>query len=40
MPEVRIPSVEKIKEKIAKNGYPIESSLYKAVEKMVNNKTI
>ena len=40
MPDVRIPSVEKIKEKIAKNGYPIESSIYKAVEKLVNNKTI
>jgi hypothetical protein len=40
MPDIRIPSVEKIKQKIAMNGYPIESSLYKAVEKLVRNKTI
>jgi hypothetical protein len=40
LPDIRIPMVEAIKEKIKHNGYPIESALYKAVEKMVAGKMI
>lgn len=40
IPDVRIELVEKIKEKIKHNGYPLESNLYKAVEKLVENRII
>lgn len=40
VPEIRIALVEEIKQKIKYNGYPIESNLYKAIEKMIVNKTI
>ncbi len=39
-PEVRIEMVEEIKTKIKHNGYPLESNLYKAVEKLLNDKVI
>jgi anti-sigma28 factor (negative regulator of flagellin synthesis) len=40
LPEVRLELVEQIKTKIKYNGYPIESSLYKAIEKLVDDKVI
>lgn len=40
IPDVRIRLVEEIKNKIKHNGYPLESNVYKAVEKMVQDKTI
>ncbi len=39
-PEVRIPIVEEIKQKIKYNGYPIETKLYKALEKMIDTKVV
>ena len=35
-PEIRIQLVEEIKFKIKHNGYPLETNLYKAVEKLVD----
>jgi len=40
VPEIRIELVEQIKTKIKLNGYPIESNLYKAVEKMVDHSVL
>jgi hypothetical protein len=40
IPEVRIPMVEEIKVKVKFNGYPVESNLYKAVEKLIENGVI
>jgi hypothetical protein len=40
LPEVRIPLVEEIRQKIKYNGYPMESAFYKAVQKMVANNVI
>lgn len=40
LPDVRLEVVEQIKTKIKYNGYPIESSLYKAIEKMVDDQVI
>jgi anti-sigma28 factor (negative regulator of flagellin synthesis) len=40
LPDIRIEIVEQIKTKIKYNGYPIESNMYKAIEKMVNDKVI
>jgi anti-sigma28 factor (negative regulator of flagellin synthesis) len=40
MQEVRTPLVEAIKQKIQEDGYPIETSLYKAISKMVDNNLI
>jgi anti-sigma28 factor (negative regulator of flagellin synthesis) len=40
LPDIRLEVVEQIRTKIKYNGYPIESSLYKAIEKMVNDKVI
>lgn len=40
LPDVRLEIVEQIRNKIKYNGYPIESNLYKAIEKMVGNKVI
>lgn len=40
LPEVRIELVEEIKNKIKHNGYPLESNLYKAVEKMLDNEIL
>ena len=40
IPEVRIKKVEEIKEKIKYNGYPIETNMYKAVEKLLANNVI
>jgi len=37
-PDVRIPLVEEIQEKIKYNSYPIESNFYKALEKIIYNK--
>jgi hypothetical protein len=34
MPEIRIPAVEKIKERIKNNDYPIENHFNKALERM------
>jgi flagellar biosynthesis anti-sigma factor FlgM len=39
-PDVRLAVVEEIKQKIKFNGYPIESNLYKAVEKLIADKVI
>lgn len=39
-PDVRIPIVEEIKQKIKLNGYPIETRMYKALEKMIDNKIV
>ena len=36
IPEMKIPSVEKLIEKIKDNGFPFESSFYKAVKRMYN----
>lgn len=38
--DVRLPIVEEIKNKIKYNGYPLESNLYKAMEKMIDMKVI
>lgn len=40
LPDVRLEVVEQIRTKIKYNGYPIESNLYKAIEKMVDDKVI
>jgi flagellar biosynthesis anti-sigma factor FlgM len=40
LPEVRLEMVEQIKTKIKYNGYPLESNLYKAIEKLVDDKLI
>ncbi|NLL12859.1 MAG: flagellar biosynthesis anti-sigma factor FlgM [Fibrobacter sp.] len=40
IPEVRIELVEEIKTKIKHNGYPLESNLYKAVEKLIKEQII
>jgi flagellar biosynthesis anti-sigma factor FlgM len=40
VPDVRLAIVEEIKTKIKYNGYPLESNLYKAMEKMIQNKVI
>ncbi|MCX7727483.1 MAG: flagellar biosynthesis anti-sigma factor FlgM [Chitinispirillaceae bacterium] len=40
LPDVRIQIVEEIKTKIKYNGYPIESSLYKSLEKLISNKIV
>ncbi len=40
IPDVRIELVEEIRTKIKHNGYPLESKLYKAVEKLVEEKII
>ena len=39
-PDVRIQKVEEIKLKIKYNGYPMESSFYKAMKNMVEQKII
>jgi hypothetical protein len=39
-PDVRIPLVEEIQQKIKYNGYPIETKMYKALEKMFDTKLI
>lgn len=39
-PEVRIPMVEEIRQKIKLNGYPFETKLYKALEKMIDTKVV
>jgi anti-sigma28 factor (negative regulator of flagellin synthesis) len=39
-PEVRIPLVEEIRQKIKLNGYPFETKLYKALEKMIDTKVV
>lgn len=40
IPEVRIKLVEEIKTKIKHNGYPMESNMYKALEKLLKEKII
>jgi anti-sigma28 factor (negative regulator of flagellin synthesis) len=40
IPDVRIQLVEDIKQKIKYNGYPIETAMYKAVEKLISNNVI
>ncbi|MBN1760399.1 MAG: hypothetical protein JW863_18875 [Chitinispirillaceae bacterium] len=40
IPEVRIKAVEVIQNKIKQNGYPIESNLYKAMQKMFDLRVI
>jgi len=40
IPEVRIKMVEDIQTKIKYNGYPLESNLYKALERLINNKIV
>jgi flagellar biosynthesis anti-sigma factor FlgM len=40
LPDVRIAKVEEIKQRIKYNGYPIETSMYKAVEKLVANQIV
>ena len=40
IPDVRIKVVDEINFKIKHNGYPLESNLYKALEKMVESKVI
>jgi anti-sigma28 factor (negative regulator of flagellin synthesis) len=39
-PEIRIQLVEDLKEKIKLNGYPIETKLYKALEKMIDTNVV
>ena len=39
-PDVRLKVVEDIQLKIKYNGYPIESNIYKAIEKLVDNHII
>jgi anti-sigma28 factor (negative regulator of flagellin synthesis) len=39
-PEVRIPLVEEIRQKIKLNGYPFETKMYKALEKMIDTKVV
>lgn len=38
LPDVRIEKVEQIKQRIKNNDYPLENNLYRAVEKMVEEK--
>ena len=40
IPDVRIKVVEEINFKIKHNGYPLESNLYKALEKMSESNVI
>jgi anti-sigma28 factor (negative regulator of flagellin synthesis) len=40
LPDVRLEVVEQIRTKIKYNGYPLESNLYKAIEKLVDDKVI
>lgn len=40
MPEVRIPIVEDIQRKIKYNGYPIESKIYKSLEKLIEHEIV
>jgi hypothetical protein len=40
IPEVRIKIVEEIKQKIKENNYPYATNLYKAVDKMMENKIV
>lgn len=40
LPDVRIPLVDEIKQKIKFNGYPIESAFYKSVAKLVADNVI
>jgi anti-sigma28 factor (negative regulator of flagellin synthesis) len=40
IPDVRIQKVEEIKQKIKYNGYPIETAMYKAVEKLIAHKVV
>ena len=40
LPDVRLEIVEQIRNKIKYNGYPIESNMYKAIEKLVSEKII
>ena len=39
-PEVRIPLAEEIRQKIKLNGYPFETKMYKALEKMIDTKVL
>ena len=39
-PDVRIALVEEISQKIKHNGYPFETKLYKALEKMIETKIV
>ena len=39
-PDIRLQVVEEIKQKIKYNGYPIESNLYKAVEKLIADRVL
>ena len=39
-PDIRIPLVEEMKQKIKLNGYPFETRLYKALEKMIDSKVV
>jgi|WetSurMetagenome_2_1015567.scaffolds.fasta_scaffold1317933_1 anti-sigma28 factor (negative regulator of flagellin synthesis) len=39
-PEIRIPIVEKIKEKIKNNDYPIDSKMDTILERLLKNKII
>lgn len=39
-PEVRIQMVEEIRQKIKLNGYPFETRLYKALEKMIDTRVL
>ncbi|MDO5575877.1 MAG: hypothetical protein Q4F84_02250 [Fibrobacter sp.] len=38
LPEVRLPIVDEIRTKIKYNGYPVESNLYKYIERIVENE--
>lgn len=40
LPEVRIKMVEDIKQKIQQNNYPYTTNLYKAIDKMLDNKIL
>jgi hypothetical protein len=40
LPEIRLQMVEDIKQRIKYNGYPIETSMYKAVEKLIADKIV
>jgi anti-sigma28 factor (negative regulator of flagellin synthesis) len=39
-PDIRLKAVEEIRNKIKFNGYPLESTFYKAMEKMVSEKLL
>ena len=40
LPDSRIPLVEDLKNKIKMDGYPLETNIYKALEKLTSNSIV